>query len=349
VAAVRTLIISDLHLGQRPGQDLLRRRIVLDRLIDALDGIDRLVLLGDIVELGSRLHRRRPMEVAGPVLAEIAAAIGPEGEIVLVPGNHDGAMIRDWVRTRGTALGLNDSVATDATPLLGAVTAMLAPARVRVSYPGFWVREDVWATHGHYLDRHLIPESTFGLRRRGLADPVGDAVPGDYEQERRRAGRARRARRSRSTVSSLRQRPLATALEHLAELTRHGGDLLRGAHLTRLTAGALDVQARHAAVPALAHVVGRLGVQAPWVIFGHIHRPGPDPDQHWQPWPSAPRLLNTGSWVYEPLLLDHASPPHPYWPGAAVLVTDDDDPQLLGLLDGLSGAELAGRAFATDR
>jgi hypothetical protein len=346
---MRTLIISDLHLGQRPGQDLLRRTIVRERLIGALDGVDRLVLLGDIVELGSRLHRRRPMEAAGPVLAEIAATLGREGEIVLVPGNHDGAMVRDWVRMRGTALGLSDSVPIDATPLLGAVTAMLTPARVRVSYPGFWVREGVWATHGHYLDRHLIPESTFGLRRRGLTDPVVGAVPGDYEQARRRARRARNARRSQGSVSSLRTRPLATALEQLAELTRHGGDLLRGAHLTRLTSGALDVQARHAAVPALAHVVGRLGVQAQWVVFGHIHRPGPDPGERWQPWPSAPRLLNTGSWVYEPLLLDHASPPHPYWPGAAVLVTDGDDPQLLGLLDGLTGAELAGSTRATDR
>jgi hypothetical protein len=346
---MRTLIISDLHLGQRPGQDLLRQKVVRERLTGALDGVDRLILLGDIVELGSRLHRRRPMEVAGPVLAEIAAALGRDGEIVLVPGNHDSAMIRDWVQLRGAALGLSDSVPIDATPLLGAVTAMLTPARVRVSYPGFWVREDIWATHGHYLDRHLIPESTFGLRRRGLTDPMAGAVPGDYEQARRRAGRARSARRSRGNVSSLRERPLATALEQLMELSRHGGDLLRDAHLTRLTSGALDVQARRAAVPALAHVVGRLGVQAPWVVFGHIHRPGPDPGQRWQPWPSAPRLFNTGSWVYEPLLLDHTSAPHPYWPGAAVLVTDDEDPQLLSLLHGLSGAQLTGRPRAVDR
>lgn len=346
---MRTLIISDLHLGQRPGQDLLRRTLVRERLICALDGVDRLVLLGDIVELGSRLHARRPMEVARPVLAEIAGAIGPEAEIVLVPGNHDGVMVRDWVRARGSALGLDDPVPVDATPLLGAVTAMLAPARVRVTYPGFWVREDVWATHGHYLDRHLVPESTFGLRRRGLATPVAGAVPGDYERARRRARRAQNARQSRGSVSSLRERPLATTLEHLAELTRHTGDLLRGAHLTRLTAGALDIQARRAAVPALAHAAGRLGVQAPWVVFGHIHRPGPDPGQQWQPWPGAPRLLNTGSWVYEPLLLDHASPPHPYWPGTAVLVTDEGEPQLLGLLDGLSGAELTRREPAAGR
>jgi hypothetical protein len=191
---VRTLIVSDLHLGQRPGQDVLRVGAVRQRLLGALDTVDRLVLLGDIVELGSRLHRRRPMEVAGPVLAEIAARMGPEREIVLVPGNHDGILTRDWARARGDALGLADAVPTDVTPLLASVTAMLAPARVRVSYPGLWVREDVWATHGHYLDRHLVPESTYGLRRRGLAQPAAGAVPGDYESRRTHGHRCANAR-----------------------------------------------------------------------------------------------------------------------------------------------------------
>ena len=59
-----TLIVSDLHLGQRPGRDVLRSPVARRRLLDALDDVDRLLLLGDIVELGSRMHRRRPLEVA---------------------------------------------------------------------------------------------------------------------------------------------------------------------------------------------------------------------------------------------------------------------------------------------
>ncbi len=39
----------------------------------------------------------------------------------------------------------------------------LAPARVtRVSYPGVWLGDRIWATHGHYLDHHLHPG--LGLR-----------------------------------------------------------------------------------------------------------------------------------------------------------------------------------------
>ena len=49
---VRTLIISDLHLGNRLGHDVLTRPAPLAALLEAaVDGVDRLVLLGDTMEL----------------------------------------------------------------------------------------------------------------------------------------------------------------------------------------------------------------------------------------------------------------------------------------------------------
>ena len=47
------------------------------------------------------------------------------------------------------------------------------------------------------------------------------------------------------------------------------------------------------------------------------------------------RIANTGSWIYEPLLLHHGGPPHPYWPGGALVLDDDGDPRAVGLLDDL--------------
>ena len=44
-------MVSDLHLGTRLGHDVLRRDEALEALLSALDGVDRLVLLGDIIEL----------------------------------------------------------------------------------------------------------------------------------------------------------------------------------------------------------------------------------------------------------------------------------------------------------
>ena len=333
---MRTLIVSDFHLGQRPGHDVLRRPEPLACLLAALDGIDRLVLLGDVVELQSRIAGRRAMEVATPVLRAIGARLGPGRELVLVPGNHDGSMIRAWALARGRKLGLADDVAPDATPELAAVTALLAPARVRVSYPGVWLGDGVWATHGHYIDRHLIPETTFGLPRGRLRHASAGAVPIDYERARRR----RRQSAARGFWARVRERPLAMALEQIAELTRYGTWLLRGLHLTGLTTAVIDLQMRHGAVPAIAHVADRLGVEAEWVVFGHVHRLGPAEGERWQLRPDGPRVLNTGSWLYEPLLLDDATPPHPYWPGGAVLLESGGEPRTIRLLDGLTGDRL---------
>jgi len=48
---VRTLVISDLHLGSRNGVDVLRRPAAQRALVEALEGVDRLVILGDLLEL----------------------------------------------------------------------------------------------------------------------------------------------------------------------------------------------------------------------------------------------------------------------------------------------------------
>jgi hypothetical protein len=104
----------------------------------------------------------------------------------------------------------------------------------------------------------------------------------------------------------------------------------------RLTARVLGAQMRRASLPALSHVVGRLGVDAEWVLFGHVHRLGPlpsDVEATWRGPRGTPRILNTGSWVYEPLLVHNATPPHPYWPGGAVILERDSAPRAIGLLD----------------
>ena len=74
----------------------------------------------------------------------------------------------------------------DASRLLARLASWLAPARVRVHYPGVWLTERVWASHGHYLDRHLMPESAYGIARGLLGRlPRDGATPDDYERRRR--------------------------------------------------------------------------------------------------------------------------------------------------------------------
>jgi hypothetical protein len=118
---------------------------------------------------------------------------------------------------------------------------------------------------------------------------------------------------------------------------------LHSHRLAPVTRKLLGTQMQRASIPALAHVVGRLGVDAEWVIYGHVHRSGPrdgDDLELWSGPGGTPRIANTGSWIYEPLLLHRGGPPHPYWPGGAIMIDDEGDPVAYGLLDQLDIAGL---------
>jgi hypothetical protein len=346
VAGVRTLVVSDFHLGARLRRDVVRRPAALEALLGALDGVDRLVLLGDVIEL---LEGRpaRALEVAEPVLRAIGERLDRGAEVIVVPGNHDGELVAPWLRANGVSPAVDAVIPSDATPVLASLTACLGPAAVRVRYPGVWLSDRVWATHGHYLDRHLLPETAFGIARGLLGRlPRDGARPVDYE----RAGGPSLTHAEALLTRSL-PRPLAGLVDDVAELLRAGsmprvprvprGMLTR--RMSPLTASLLGAQMRRASIPALARVVHRLGVDADWVVFGHVHRCGPlagDDPQAWLGPGGRPRIVNSGSWVYEPLLVHHADPPHPYWPGGAVLLEDGHDPRPVGLLDHLEAAAL---------
>jgi hypothetical protein len=339
---VRTLVVSDFHLGARLGRDVLRRAELREMLLRAIDDAERLVLLGDILELLEG-RPRQVMAVAEPVLSSIGARLGSGREVILVPGNHDAALVRPWLRARAHSLGADTRVPLNATPTLARVASWLEPARVRVHYPGVWLSDGVWATHGHYLDRHLLPESAFGMARGLLGRlPRDGAAPVEYE----RAGGPSFTRLEAFLTRWL-PRPLAALAEDVAELLRAATmpdpRLLLSHRFAPLTALLLGAQMRRASIPALARVVHRLGLDADWVVFGHVHRCGPlagDDPAEWTGPAGRPRAANTGSWVYEPLLLHRAEPPHPYWPGGAILLEEGGEPRAIGLLDDVEAAAL---------
>jgi UDP-2,3-diacylglucosamine pyrophosphatase LpxH len=341
--AVRTLVVSDFHLGVRLRRDVLRRPEALEALLEALDGVDRLVLLGDVVEL---LEGRptEAMEVAEPVLRAIGSRLGAGREVTIVPGNHDAALVRPWLRANGVPRAVDASIPPSATPALASLTGWLAPAGVRVHYPGVWLAPSVWATHGHFLDRHLLPETAYGMARGLLGRlPRDGALPSDYE----RAGGPSLTRLEAFLTRWL-PRPLAGLLDDLFELLRAATmprvpTRLLTHRMAPLNAALLGLQVRRASLPALGRVAHRLGVEADSVVFGHVHRLGPlagDDLATWTGPGGRPRMVNTGSWVYEPLLVHDAAPPHPYWPGGAVVLEDGAEPRPLGLLDALPAERL---------
>jgi hypothetical protein len=351
---MRTLVISDLHLGGRTGIDVLvRDPDALRALTHALRDVDRLVLLGDTLELRHG-PAREALAAAQPVLETIGDALAPAASVVLVPGNHDYALGAPWLDARTTPLGLGATADPQAaSPLAQRVTGWLN-RDTTVAYPGLWLRDDVWATHGHYLDPHgTVP--TFERLAAGVMGRMVGQVPEptataeDYERilaplyawihasaQRAHDGRvgagAGRAGKAYNLLSGDGHRPLKARLLGAAfPLGIRGVNLLKiGPVSSDLSGAAL----RRNALEAMTAVLQRLQVDAGHVIFGHSHRTGPLPTDEAAEWrtPAGTELYNSGSWVHEPSFTGAAGSASPYWPGGAVLVTDEGPPELLRLL-----------------
>ncbi len=320
---MNTLVISDLHLGQGGGVSVLTRPRPLAVLLEALDHHDRLVLLGDIVEL-LETHSAISFPVAEPVLRAIAERLGPSKKLILVPGNHDHGLLRNWARAQGEQLGREALVPVDASPLLAELVSWLAATRVEVHYPGLWLGDEVWATHGHYLNHFMRPVSSWGLHSRS---------------------------RPQLTTAAAFEYIISPPAPHMRDglpperwLDRHIPTLL-----APLTSRALSHQMQRHALPALARCASALGVDARFLVFGHVHRPGPrdgDDLRLWSGSGGAPQVLNTGSWRYEPVVARGMGAAGQYWPGGAVTLGDDGIPRSARLLDDLTEADMTGEPEA---
>src|SRR6188472_1818609 len=137
-----TAIVSDLHLGIGSGTDVARLPAVRERLAELVAGADRLVLLGDTLEL-----RERPvgqvLERAEPVLRAIGDAAAGK-PVVLVPGNHDHQLAEPWLRRcelTGERLELDSQwPVAESDGLAGQLRAWMPRAEVSLAYPGLWLR-----------------------------------------------------------------------------------------------------------------------------------------------------------------------------------------------------------------
>jgi predicted phosphodiesterase len=359
---VRTAVVSDIHLGKAAGNDVVRRPEVRRRLLEGIAAADRLVLLGDVVEL-----RESPladaMAAARPFFEELGDAFAGK-PVVLVPGNHDyqlGASLRQARALDGgrAALRVADSAPPPADGPLARIADWARPAELELAYPGVWLRDDVYATHGHYLDWHnTVP--TIEVLAIGIAERIvrhGPRVrdrmtPDDYEAAlapvyelaytlaqssrngRQLAGGGRSARMwERLTGQGGGARARAEAA--VANAGVHAGV----ATLNRLGLGPLDAELsgvglRRAGLRSMAAVAHALGIDARHVIFGHTHRSGPWPrDGEGWALPGGGRLTNSGSWIHEPVFVGDRPAESPYLPGVVVWVDDDAEPRLERLLD----------------
>lgn len=365
---MRTLVISDLHLGASKRVDLLRRPELRAPLVEALHDFDRLVVLGDLLEL-----REVPVRNAAPLarglLAEAGQALGPEGEIVLVAGNHDHGIVAPWLEARlaedAGPLGHEHRIEpADAGPLAAALGESGGPARVSLAYPGIYLRDDVYAMHGHYLDLHsTVP--TFericagAMARWVAAIPEHGTTPDDYEAALGPLyawihATAQRANHDAVTTTAglsagawrqlagvgRRKRPVRAALLGAGFMTAVG--LLNRLGIGPLRRELSGDSLRQGSLRGVGEALRRLRVDAPYVVFGHSHRAGPFPGDDPAEWiaPTGSRLFNTGSWIYQGHFLSANANESPYWPGVGVVVEDSGPPRLERLLGDRGHSEL---------
>jgi hypothetical protein len=358
---VRTLVISDLHLGSAGGKDLLRRPDLRAVLVAALDGIDRLVVLGDGLEL-REAAQRDAAGMAAAFLSEAGAALGPDGELLLLGGNHDHGLVAGWIDARLQSepsgfLGLAEPVEPAAAgPLATRLAELARPARLRLAYPGVWLRDDVYAIHGHYLDLHSTVPTFERLAAGAMARwvvrlPEDGARPDDYEAALAPiyAFLHQLTQRSDHAAVSAGASASARAWVALAGDGRRAGRaraaLLTGGYAGAVTAlnalglGPVDrdlsaASLRRGGLHGMREVLRRLGVEPAYVLFGHTHRSGPWPADDPAEWTTArgTRLVNTGAWVHQPHFGSTEAASSPYLPGTAVLVEDSGPPRLIRVL-----------------
>jgi predicted phosphodiesterase len=386
-ARVRTVVVSDTHLGMARRRDLLRLPEPRSALAERVRGADHLVLLGDLLEL-REAPLREALADAEPLFRALGEALGAAGRVTIVPGNHDHRLARSLIEARrlagdppgeaaprnrgpghllrnrwpGPLLRPADGDASEAAPATGplaTLAAWLAPAELRLAYPGLWLRDDVYATHGHYLDCHVTIPTFERLAIAATTRAIGRPSPhahdaDDYEaavgplydltyslaQGSTRGRQLLRGGRSATVWQRLAgsdgRRRIGTRLLAATVLPAAVG-ALNLAGLGPLTADLSGPSLRRSALRAMATVARDLGVGAAHVVFGHTHRSGPWPRDDASEWtlPSGGSLINTGSWILEPAFLGRDPWESPYWPGTAVVVDDDAPPRLERLLDEL--------------
>ncbi|HEX7058505.1 MAG TPA: metallophosphoesterase [Solirubrobacterales bacterium] len=354
---MRTAIVSDLHLGSQSGEDLLRDAAIRRTLLEEIGDADRVVLLGDVLEL-RELPLAEALEISRPFFEELGEKMGG-GEVLLIPGNHDHRLaepvLENLAFNGAPALGLEHRQ-RPASEAGVRIDRWLDRTELCVAYPGAWLRNDVYATHGHYMDCHMsLPRmecvAVAAVMRVGTGIPEAPG-PADYERVLQpiyglsfglaQSGLARGITRPSERVwRSLSGRRQATGRARRTAMRAAVGTAVPAGvwAVNRLLGAGFDADLSAAAITrsgivAATETARRLRLDAVHVITGHTHRGGPREDEAPWPLPGGGQLHNTGSWVFASAFHHPGTPPGPYWPGTVTWLEDEEPPRRVQLLAG---------------
>ncbi len=162
-----TAILSDLHLGAAHGDDLLRYPFFCDLLREQLDGMNHIILLGDILDLRFQ-QLEDALLIATPFLSMLGAVLRGAGHprVTYIPGNHDHHYALRLIESEqeraieaGEQFRLRQVVAP-ADFFLSRQLGRIIGSGVEVRFVYFYdllesSQGPILLTHGHYLDLHL--------------------------------------------------------------------------------------------------------------------------------------------------------------------------------------------------
>jgi hypothetical protein len=358
---MRTAVVSDLHLGGLAGADVARQDPPRGALAEAVAGSDRLVVLGDLLELRER-PLAQALEVARPLVEALGRAMAGR-RVVLVPGNHDHALAEPWLarlRLEGELLPAEaEWPVAPGDGVAGRIAEWMPEVELMLAYPGLRLRDDVYATHGHYLDLHLtVPRleaiaasamgrvTGVGKDARSASDyetilaPLYDFYDGLAQGASARAlargGRLSRDVWQRVSDGGPRDARAVVTRALLGRVTIPGAvAALNAFQLGPFSATLTGEELRRSGLLAMARVADALAPGAENVIFGHTHRPGPLPADDAAEWTTASgtRLWNSGSWLHEGAFV-RTGRDSPYWPGTVLTLEDEGAPRLQNVLAG---------------
>jgi UDP-2,3-diacylglucosamine pyrophosphatase LpxH len=169
---LRALVISDTHFGAWTGRDLLREDFFLERLAPALDGVDEVILLGDLFDFLFASVGDAVDSSAG--LLKLIAEKLPGKRFVFLAGNHDHHLVHrdEESRVVEAALARGEAPRVDGVPPVEPpgpgffeqfLEHRLPGVEVEIAYPTYSFA-GVLCTHGHYLDPHARMSGSRGSR-----------------------------------------------------------------------------------------------------------------------------------------------------------------------------------------
>jgi UDP-2,3-diacylglucosamine pyrophosphatase LpxH len=165
---MRALVISDTHFGAWTGRDILREPENLALLAPHLDGLDEVILLGDLFDLlFGRIEEA--FRAAEPLLGLLREKLQGK-RVVFLAGNHDyHVIVREHEGTRETQLATGKSGTELEQEVLSHLffrrflAKQLEGVELLMRYPTYKFGR-VLCTHGHHLDPHARRTGSTGSK-----------------------------------------------------------------------------------------------------------------------------------------------------------------------------------------